>query len=63
MLYREAWAKTSEPAGFASLPSHLQDSPPFEFSLAANKHDRVHGLVIDNIFYVVWVDPDHALYP
>ena len=36
---------------------------PCQFSLSANEHGRVHGFFIDEIFYIVWLDPDHLLYP
>lgn len=36
---------------------------PYQFSLSANKHGRVHGFFIEEVFYVVWLDPDHKLYP
>jgi len=35
----------------------------FEFSLSANEHGRVHGYFIANIFYIVWLDPEHRLCP
>lgn len=56
------WTGTSEPAGFDSLPEHLRDSTPYQFSVSRN-NGRVHGFVIGHIFHVVWLDPDHALYP
>lgn len=34
----------------------------FEISLGKN-HGRIHGFILDNIFYIVWVDPAHNLYP
>lgn len=34
---------------------------PREFSISVNKDGRVHGFCIDNIFYIVWFDPDHNL--
>ena len=35
---------------------------PYQFSLSANEHGRVHGFFINNIFYIVWLDPNHLLY-
>jgi hypothetical protein len=35
---------------------------PHQFSLSSNKHGRVHGFFIDEVFYVVWLDADHLLY-
>jgi hypothetical protein len=31
--------------------------------LTANEYGRVHGFFLDEVFYVVWLDPDHKLYP
>lgn len=37
-------------------------STPYQFSLSSNEHGRVHGFFINEIFYIVWLDPDHKLY-
>jgi hypothetical protein len=56
------WDGTSE-AGFG-LPNEEQlVDTPYQFSLSANEHGRVHGFFIDEVFYIVWLDPDHLLYP
>lgn len=56
------WRGTTEPGGYAHLSQQLQDCEPRQFSLTANEYGRVHGILIDNVFYVVWIDPSHALY-
>jgi len=38
------------------------DDDAWQFSLTANEHGRVHGYFVGNVFYVVWLDPDHQLY-
>jgi hypothetical protein len=56
------WEDTSE-NGFG-LPNEEQlVDTPYQFSLSSNEHGRVHGFFIDDIFYIVWLDPDHLLYP
>jgi hypothetical protein len=35
---------------------------PMQFSLSANEHGRVHGFFIENVFHIVWLDPNHELY-
>ena len=35
----------------------------YQFSLTANEYGRVAGFFRDNVFHVVWLDPDHLLYP
>jgi hypothetical protein len=57
------WAETTEPNGYAHLSQQLQSCQPWQFSLSANEHGRIHGILIDSVFYVVWLDPCHALYP
>ena len=32
------------------------------FHLSANEYGRVHGFFTENIFYIVWLDPNHNLY-
>jgi hypothetical protein len=39
------------------------DEDAWQFSISANEHGRVHGFLIANVFYVVWLDPKHKLYP
>ena len=56
------WENTSE-TGFG-LPNEEQlVDTPYQFSLSSNEYGRVHGFFIDEIFYVVWLDPHHLLYP
>ncbi|MGK9047856.1 hypothetical protein KXR63_10855 [Stutzerimonas chloritidismutans] len=57
------WPDTSEPAGFSNLNEQLRESTPYQFSISRNEHGRVHGFFIDDVFYVVWLDPAHRLYP
>lgn len=57
------WADTSEPEGFRHLNSQLRDVTAYQFEISANEHGRVHGFFIDHVFFVVWLDPDHKLYP
>jgi hypothetical protein len=39
------------------------DRHAWQFSLSANEHGRVHGFLVEDTFYVRWLDPDHNLYP
>lgn len=58
------WEETTEKNGFStSLPLDLRESEPFQFSVSGNEHGRCHGFFIGNTFHVVWLDPDHLLYP
>jgi hypothetical protein len=56
------WEDTSE-NGFG-LPNEEQlVDIPYQFSLSSNEHGRVHRFFIDQVFYIVWLDPNHQLYP
>ncbi len=56
--------ETSEAGGFEHIKFGLiETTEPYQFSLTSNKHGRVHGFFVGTVFYVVWVDPTHALYP
>lgn len=58
-----AWDKTARPDGFVHLNEQYQAYPAWQFSVSANEHGRVHGLLIGNCFYVIWLDSNHAVYP
>ncbi len=49
--------------GFAELNEQLRELPAWQFQITSNAHGRIHGFIIDTIFYIVWLDPDHNLYP
>jgi hypothetical protein len=55
------WNDTSENKFGLPNEEQLIDTP-YQFSLSSNEHGRVHGFFIDEVFYVVWLDPDHLLY-
>lgn len=57
------WADTAQPTGFTTLNSQLSDCDAFQFELTQAEHGRVHGFLLHNTFYVVWIDPLHNLYP
>lgn len=54
--------ETSEPNGFIHLNEQLRSGQPWQFEITSNEHGRIHGLLLDDTFYVVWIDPDHLLY-
>ena len=56
------WNKTSRPKGFSHLKNLSQDHEPFQLGVGKVK-GRIIGFFVDDIFYVVWFDPDHLLYP
>jgi len=56
------WSRTTELGGYSHLTPQLRECEPWQFQLSANEHGRVHGILIDEVFYVVWLDPQHRLY-
>ncbi len=56
------WADTSE-NGFGIPNEEQLVDTPYQFSLSSNEYGRIHEFFIDEIFYVVWLDPNHQLYP
>ena len=45
------------------LPGKIgADEHGWQFALSANEHGRVHGFLIEDTFFVRWLDPEHRLY-
>ena len=57
------WSQTSETTGFSALNEQLRNLTAWQFEVSKSEHGRVHGFFIDRVFYVVWIDPNHLLYP
>ena len=54
---------TTEPDGFRNVDTdQLAYHESWQFQLSQREHWRVHGILIDDTFYVVWLDPNHRLY-
>jgi len=62
-IHSHDWPKTERPNGFPNLSAEYRDSLGWQFALSANEHGRVHGILIGDTFYVIWLDHDHILYP
>ena len=57
------WSDTTQPNGFHHINEAIREQlTPYQFSLSGNAHGRVHGFFIGDVFYVVWLDPEHQLY-
>lgn len=58
------WEETSQSNGFDHINATLREEiTPYQFSVSVNEHGRVLGFFIGDVFYVVWLDPKHQLYP
>ncbi|MEG4571197.1 hypothetical protein QUA56_00490 [Microcoleus sp. N3A4] len=56
------WKNTTEPNGFG-IPNETElVNVPYQFQISANEYGRVHGFFSENVFSIVWLDPDHNLY-
>ena len=57
------WNKTIKKSGFPSTMANQLS--PFQFSLLGinNQKARVYGAYQNNIFYIVWFDLDHEIWP
>lgn len=55
------WEETSEPKGFSNIDEQFRFSEAYEFSQSGK--ERFHGIPLDGIFYIIWLDPNHLLYP
>lgn len=68
--HRHYFPDTSEPNGFTCLndPEGLEQEEAWQIRLCPNIHRppgnawRIHGVLLADVFYVVWLDYDHALY-
>ena len=57
------WPDTTEPNGFAHLNAAIREqATPYQFSLSGNEYGRVHGFFDGDVFFVIWLDPEHRLY-
>ena len=58
--------QTSEPHGFDGVgidADQLAYHDAWQFQICQEEDWRVHGILIDDTFYVIWLDPNHQLYP
>lgn len=55
------WSDTTESCFGFPGEEQLVDTP-YQFSISSNQHGRVHGFFIEEVFYIVWLDPEHKLY-
>ena len=64
------FAATSETDGFVRAPKINEDQlwqhDPWQFGIPTDDPSsrwRIHGILIDDTFFIVWLDPKHALFP
>lgn len=58
--------QTTQRDGFAGAPEvdvdQMNSRPAWQFAVCAKNRGRVHGFILDDTFYVIWLDPFHRLY-
>lgn len=58
------FSDTSEVDGFTNIDTEqLAYEEAWQFELDARYPWRVEGILVDDMFYVIWLDPSHRLYP
>jgi hypothetical protein len=57
------WNDTTKQAGFHCLNKQLRDLEPWQLQIEKEIYGRMHGFFIDDIFFIVWFDSEHRLYP
>lgn len=60
-IHKIDWSKSAFPDGFTCLNEQLQQHTAFQYEVQSRC--RVYGFLIENIFYIVWVDPEHQAFP
>lgn len=54
------WSETSKRKYSFSSVKYGEDIENLQFRLDKS-HGRVNGFIIDSVFYIVWLDPDHKM--
>ncbi|MHB1937990.1 MAG: hypothetical protein ACYCOR_15580 [Acidobacteriaceae bacterium] len=74
--HKNFWSDTTERKGFTHLSVEIQNEYSWQFALHPQNYTlrpqayigqeddwRVHGMLVGNVFYIVWPDPEHKLAP
>lgn len=63
-IHQIDWSRaTISVKGFGIPHRQDLDEQAWQFSVDQHENGRVHGFLIGRIFHVVWLDPEHGLYP
>lgn len=60
------FSETSEKDGFSCLNATLRQETlgcACQFSIDRTESGRIHGFMVGDVFFVVWCDSEHELYP
>lgn len=56
------WSRSSMKSGFSSKLNIPDTAPPYQFQ-AVGKGGRVVGFHAHKVFFIVWFDPNHRIFP
>lgn len=57
------WSDTSRATGFVRMKSEHKAAEAYQFCVDDHNFGRVHGIFVGDVFFVVWLDHNHKLYP
>lgn len=60
-IHQIDWSKSSED-GFPVKNESLWRNNEWQFAISSNEHGRVHGFLLKDTFFIVWLDPNHRLF-
>lgn len=63
-IHSHSWDKIRDKLNFSEqwINQYAEDGRFYQISVSKAK-GRIHGFMIENTFFIVWLDPDHNLYP
>ena len=61
-VHRHEWDTVSAKYPLPQVLLEEIENDTYQFALS-RANGRVHGFLIENLFFIVWLDPNHNLYP
>lgn len=61
-VHKHDWSRLKHRFALPNAIFEQIEEDCYQWSLSKGK-GRVHGFLISDVFYVVWLDPNHQLYP
>ncbi|WP_404469403.1 hypothetical protein [Sutcliffiella horikoshii] len=61
-VHRHEWDRVSAKYPLPEILLEEIENDTYQFAIS-RANGRVHGFIIDNLFFIVWLDPQHNMYP
>ena len=63
-IHNHSWELVQDKLNLSEqwINQYAEDGRFYQISISKAK-GRIHGFMIENTFFIVWLDPDHNLYP